>query len=50
MHQSIIDMTMLHEILTSDHFLVAINFKMEGLTETYSADENDSNCELRRVD
>ncbi len=23
---------------------------MEGLTETCSADENDSNCELHRVD
>ncbi len=50
MHQLIIDMTILYEIVTSDHFPVATIFKMEGLTETCSADENDSNCELRRVD
>ncbi len=50
MHQSIIDMAMLYGILTSDHFPVATIFKMEGLTETCSADENDSNCELHRVD
>ncbi len=50
MHQSIIDMTVLHEILTSDHFPVATIFKLKGLTETCSADENDSNCELHGVD
>ncbi len=42
MHQSIIDMTVLYEIMTSDHFSVATFCKMEGLTETCPADENDS--------
>ncbi len=41
-------MTVLYDILTSDHFPVAT--KMEWLTETCSADENDRNCDLRRVD
>ncbi len=34
MHQLIMDMTMLYDILTSDHFPVATIFKMEWLTET----------------
>ncbi len=35
MHQSIIDMTVLYDILTSDHFPVATIFKMDGLLKQF---------------
>ncbi len=43
-------MIVLYDILTSHHVPVATIFKMEGLTETCSTDENDNNRELHRVD